>query len=144
MIKVAELRLGNTVNEYTRGDCEVVSIGKDFVAIKEIGGNGLIYPISIENINPVALTEDRLLRAGFEREKRDRFFSFYLNEADENELSRQRIDYWFGDDDFCAAELCRSGVCFKRVKLKYVHQLQNLIFALIGTELELKQQLKTI
>ena len=87
---------------------------------------------------PIAITEEWLLKFGFEKEKRNRFYSYYLNNDDENEYSRQRIDYWFGEDNFCAAELCRAGVCFKRVKLKYVHQIQNLYFALTNEELTIK------
>lgn len=87
----------------------------------------------------IPLTEEWLLKFGFEEDPSNNFFSFYLSDYDENEFSRQRMDYWFRDE-FSAAELCRAGVCFKRVKIQYVHQLQNLYHALTGEELKIKKR----
>ncbi len=127
-----EVRIGNFVG-FENIVCKVVEITTiGFYVMQENGEN---YKNTWADLQPIPLTEEWLLKFGFEKEKRDRFYSYYLNETDENQFSRQRIDYWFGDDDFC---LCRAGVCFKRVKLQYIHQLQNLYFALTGEELTIK------
>jgi hypothetical protein len=75
---------------------------------------------------------------GFEKIKNKDYMTLFLLEDDEKEFGRQRIDFWFGEDDFQAAELCRAGVCFKRVKMKFVHQMQNLTYALTNEELTIK------
>ena len=147
MIKYTELRCGNKVHisgkEYPNERLvatvgEIHYFGSTLECDFGEGEGEEDCDIDHEDLIPIPLSEEWLIRAGFEKEKRDRFFSLYLSDKDENEFGRQRIDYWFGEDDFSAAELCRSGVCFKRVKIKFVHQLQNLYFALTGEELTFK------
>ena len=78
--------------------------------------------IQIKNIEPIPLTEEWLFKLNFIN---DRVLEFYRNDITDSTII---IDYNF---------ICLLG--YSHVKLKYVHQLQNLFFALTGEELELKQ-----
>ena len=131
-MKAQELRIGNKIHWKSRKTDATINDRKDFNIVFE----------SLEKyedeFEPIPLTEEWLVKLGFENPPMKDYFTLYLSDKDENEFGRQRIDYWFGEDDFSAAELCRAGICFKRVKVKYVHQLQNLYFALTGTELTIQ------
>lgn len=91
-------------------------------------------------MSPIPLTEDWLLKFGFEKIPNKQYMTLFFSKSDSDKADnlRQRIDFWFGDIEFQAAELCFYGVCFKRVKMQHVHQLQNLYFALTNEELIFK------
>mgnify|MGYP003537035248 CR=1 FL=1 len=131
-ISTKELRIGNLV-EYDGLHCEVKLIEESGLAVMFEDGEEIW--IDIWQFCPISITEKWLLKFGFEKVPKKDYMTLFLSEDDENEFSRQRVDFWFGDKDFQAAELCRSGVCFKRVKMSYVHQLQNLYYFLMGKEL---------
>lgn len=69
------------------------------------------------NYNPILLTEERLLNFGFEK----------------------IISVWYGIGNFRINTSfdIEWGGKWMGIRLKYVHQLQNLYFALTGKELEL-------
>ncbi|MFP3835370.1 hypothetical protein [Chryseobacterium sp. SIMBA_028] len=80
------------------------------------------------NINPVILTEEWLIKFGFEKRevymlgvKYDGWlnFSFHL---DINHIKNTYFYHWMGGN----------------IEVKHVHQLQNLYFALTGEELTVK------
>lgn len=81
---------------------------------------------------PIPITEEWLLNLGFTKHHSD-FFNdvlFLKNVTDNLEFDWGVYPKRFG-----------SGIEIKNsVKLKYVHQLQNLYFSLTGEELTLKQQ----
>ena len=138
MIQPQELRIGNNVNTEF-GIAEVIGIYEDVVDVKGVSviDNSSENKISIstrnfdgcveyEKIQPIPLTEEILLKLGFEK-------------SSDNEQ-------WFiGIYGFC---IVFDGVdwCFKpRINddlivcyLKNIHQLQNLYFALTGEELTFK------
>lgn len=111
MIQTNELRIGNLVEK----DGEIYVA--DFITIK-----------MAHNYNPIPLTEEWLLKFGFEKltDSRDGFnnssytytkgISFIVH-FDGVRLS---TNFWIGNEK------------------KYVHQLQNLYFALTNTELIIK------
>ena len=106
-MEAQDLRIGNLV--YHNGE------------IHETKGATIVYQKSTYKCEPIPLTEEWLLKFGFEKET---------------------DDYWGTSNcDECfiyeAKEKCYTGY-INYVKLNYVHQLQNLIFALTGTELEIK------
>lgn len=120
-ISSEELRLGNNIN-FLGKPCIITSISKglesDLVGTKEGG----ILPISA--YNPILLTEEWLFKLGFTKE----FGGYKLNIF--------RIGW--GDGDFLNElyTLIYSNKFFKKVQ--YVHEIQNLYFALTGEELKLK------
>lgn len=92
----------------------------------------------VVDIEPIPLTSEILEKAGFEITGIDKsIYTLFLSKLDESEFSRQRIDF-FVDNSHGKVELCRSGVCFKMAPCQYVHQLQNLIHALTGEELNIQ------
>lgn len=72
----------------------------------------------------IPLTEDWLLKSGFHRQTSEHYYIFY--------------------DDKVLLTIYNGSLViegsFMSVKLQYVHQLQNLFFALTGSELTIKEQ----
>ena len=128
MIKANELRIENFISIspiYHKDDIRIVYL-KMLNAIE----NGF-------EVFGIPLTEDILLKLGFVSTSiQGDILTLFLSDSDKNEFSRQRIDFWKNNQDG-KVELCRGGVCFKMVICKYVHQLQNIYFALTGEELQI-------
>jgi hypothetical protein len=134
-MKANELRSGNYVDVY-KGD---VHYGIELVNnISSMGINERLpseYYAVFENpmndellVKPIPLTEDWLLRLGFEKTK-------WLY-----------VKYFFGDyigvhvSDFSVGTYTHKRIAHAvQPSCMYVHQLQNLYFALTGEELTLKQ-----
>ena len=112
-MKSNELRVGNWINY----------LG-DNMKFNEIDLSNLFNP-SIDmydtDLEPIELTEEILLKCGFEKTivntviKAWLKFSFYLTIRDDGDFFYE----WKGGN----------------IQVKYLHQLQNLYFALTGTEL---------
>jgi hypothetical protein len=76
---------------------------------------------------PIPLTKEWLLKFGFEKQIDDYyyFYGYYASfDAD--------LPMWFGQEGCCQKETIKENI-------KYVHQLQNLYFALTGDELIIKE-----
>jgi len=127
MILVNELRIGNLVYwnipekmQYKYNDGRVGSVPHEVVAI--LNRSLHTIPISLGKLDKgdyigIPLTEEWLVRLGF-KFKNGYGYTFvrgYVTKSDK---------YWIYHD-----------IC---VKINYVHQLQNLYFALTGTELTYK------
>lgn len=130
MIKANELRIGNLLFNNYSGVSITESIHLDRLEFKILQGSmtGLDY---IHSFTPIPLTEEWLVRMGFEKR--------------ENGWSKLEVCDEFCDlycDVFTGTNLCVGGqhVCLSYIK--FVHQLQNLYFALTGEELEIKEAVK--
>ena len=114
-MEVSELRIGNVVSTFR-------AIGNywswTFISHEDI------YSISCGNGNnfkPIPLTEEWLLKFGFERNgKKLTFWKIDLVEDEEGIFSFDESRIY--------------------IDIKYVHQLQNLYFALTGEELKKQEQ----
>lgn len=127
-IKANELRIGNVVFYQGTTSCNVEITGQDIADLF----SGKFNEIGVE-LKPIPLTEEIIIRMGFN--------SPYKNDEAET------VDYWGKDLDasisvetadsgFTTEKLFRYNVSQTRQKpIIYVHQLQNLHFALKGTEL---------
>ena len=76
---------------------------------------------------PIPLTEEWLLKFGFEKQIDDYyyFYGYYASfDAD--------LPMWFGQEGCCQKETIKENI-------KYVHQLQNLYSALTGEELTITE-----
>lgn len=142
-MEARELRIGNIVYH------SPFSHIKEAVTIKEIlqeslshgkGIEGYIYN-DIEEYVPIPLTEEWLLKFGFEkrrcvpvdgREPFEYIGGFYV-ESDYD----ARFDW---EDNKLFLRDCDDGAVGKQIK--YVHQFQNLYFALTGEELTIKELTK--
>jgi hypothetical protein len=120
-----ELRIGNLIYKRLKsGNGRTITgeVGcQDVVRIFE-GIGSFIY-------EPILLSEDWLLKFGFKKstagEGGDNYVEYY-------EISNLVVCNW--GDGFIMSNSFSHGI---RVDLKYVHQLQNLFFAITGKELEL-------
>ena len=116
-MKASELRICNLIFTHK----------EEIIVVKDIDIEGLILFKEDQNIfdfkcKPIPLTEERLLKFGFEKDTRDRVMFMFKNFKISIE-SESFIHY---------------SMYSNHAKIKYVHQLQNLYFALTGEELTIK------
>jgi len=90
--------------------------------IQSRSGNDTFFELP-EKYKPIPLNEEWLVKFGFEKDKSAFIYGYYA-------LYNNEI-YWSGG----VYSACDS---ISNIEIKYVHQLQNLIFALTGEELTLK------
>jgi hypothetical protein len=124
-MKANELRIGSIVKSLVNDE--------DFSIVEEIGHRASLgYYVSLNNqhsgvwlehkerdlILPIPLTEEWLLKLGFIKHVSQSIW-YTLN----------KVDVWFFDGKY---------VNDIDVEIKYVHQLQNLYFALTNEELTMK------
>jgi hypothetical protein len=110
-IEVGELRLGNWVSDLSKHDGgRVVQVAQIF--------KGSDYSNYWKNVHPVKLTEEILLKCGFNfnNENRLEWIKGSFN------LEKKEEEFYF-------------EVYSHYNEVKYLHQLQNLYFALTGQEL---------
>jgi len=125
MIKANELRIGNWVKTnsewHENGISEIHYISPLNIIVRT---NGVYQQYDINEIEPIPLTEEWLVKLGF-------VYNEYMYSYNLNIVISKNIE-WIGiysnrmDDD---AEFNAP---------KFVNQLQNLYFALTGQELEMK------
>jgi len=85
-----------------------------------------------ETYTPITLTEEILLKSGFEITKNDEYpFKYVINKGMRDELEIE-------DLNSTTCFVLSHGRRFSVVKIKHLHQLQNLYFALTGTELKIE------
>ena len=118
MIKSNELRIGNYVFDADNDILQIAEIFREGVSF--VGSNIKNYHSSIE---PIPLTEEWLLKFGFEKS----MAWTYAIEIGNN----KRLVYYLGEKGWSIGFMRYSEFS----NLKYVHQLQNLLFALTGKEL---------
>lgn len=128
-----ELRVGNWVNDRASQPYQVTAENIAILASSEETGK-----INID-FNPVALTEDWLLKLGFVRPHENAMWY-------ERDYVRLKIFLCFqdeGETDFLIqvqATDTGDAVEFMNAECKFVHQLQNAYPIFTGTELEIKWQ----
>ena len=124
-MKAEELRIGNYIDiynhEYKIGLIAAKTVGLTFI-------NKQILECSILDINPIPITEEWLLKFGFYYQASDK--NYVVKSKQENYNSIKKIDsaWCYNNDDSDAA-------CYFVAELKYIHQLQNLYYALNEEEL---------
>ncbi len=117
-MKEADLRIGNLIVD--KGAIKKVTgymnghLYTDYTAFDNTG-----YPVQYNEIKPIPLTEEWLVKFGFEAENG---YPFKMLKG----FIKIRNGIWF----FKYYDL--------DIEIKHVHQLQNLYFALTGEELEIK------
>lgn len=122
-MKAEELRIGNYVHEkyYNRG------YKFEPIKLKDILSTHIVCSLdnahNFEDIEPIPLTEEILLKCGFEFFDNERIFNNFVIE-----------DFHNGNYYFTAGE----GIKLHEKHIEYLHQLQNLYFSLTGEELNVK------
>ncbi len=130
MIDVKELRVGNLISDDKQNVFTVKTIQSDTVNYESIHGETLYSPIALKYCEPIPLTEEWLLKFGFEKPQ----FNNYL-QKDFNLFTV----YWYPKGEGFYFHDARDLNCTIDPLLKYVHQVQNLYFALTGKEIIIKE-----
>jgi hypothetical protein len=116
-MKANELRIGNTINYVTLNNVKLVTVDASLIMELEPdsgAGSNRLY-------KPIPLTEEWLLKFGFEKVSGWDYYKGWIKDYVELECDCYGFDYVNNIDK----------------EVKHVHQLQNLYFALTGKELEL-------
>lgn len=114
-MEAKELRIGNTTFEYNKDDKEwIVSNVSCWDFERARLNNNEIY---LEHRKPIPLTEEILLKCGFEKHNKEFWFKdFFIGLIDNSFNLKEGIGVYVAD-------------------VYYLHQLQNLYFALTNEEL---------
>lgn len=129
-MKPTDLRLNNYV-EYGHEICQIAEIDNQHVAL--LRPTGYSYLISSNNIAPITLSEEWLLKLGFEfvDTNSDCFNNYFIPE------NKYGVAFCIKSVDGYAEK--GFAYCSKSdVEISTVHHLQNLIYAITGIELTLK------
>lgn len=132
MIQATDLRINNLFRDSLTGELLQV---KDLSYDKE--GAIKFYVINREKFplpegwhaEPIPLTEEWLLKFHFDKFDEGSYSGIWMQDKTERCLSRGDEGYYYSD---------LNGQPYSR-NIKYVHQIQNLFFALTGEELTIKQ-----
>jgi hypothetical protein len=128
-MKANELRIGNKVS-FEGSIVTVNTISDDEVTFSDYAS--FYYP-QIEDISGIELTEEWLVRFGFSEYDQMGDNYFFAFEKDDNFEFNLCLNFNDLQVSFYSLNWERA------FKIKSVHQLQNLYFALTGEELEPKQ-----
>ena len=130
MLDAKDLRIGNLILVHNHYVATIERIGKD-IGVKTYGEKiSQIDYIELQYLTPIELTDEWLLRFGFERHELDNWF--YLKII--NDWTRLNINI---NGSVCELSISNHGAV---INVTYVHQLQNLYYALTQTELTLKDE----
>ena len=127
-LEIRELRIGNKVQDSNGFNFDVVSIHNDGNVYCDFKGNeGGVWEFDSKNpCYGISLTEEILLKCRFENVFEN---SWYVEYRIDNIYT---IRYYKDDKYF---KLCNTFSSL--VKVKHIHKLQNLYFALTGKELQI-------
>lgn len=114
-------RIGNYINYVTFSKTERVKVTSELISELDINsGSG-----SHRLYHPVRLNDDLLKNLGFKYNTK--FMVFENGDV-------------YLDSDYKSTPTYTFELNGLETKIKYIHEIQNLFFALTGTELELKQE----
>ena len=139
-MKATELRIGNHIQwNNPKNEIEIIRvIGENVVGLNSDIPSDTLTPLDF--FKPIPLTEEWLLKFGFEK-KEDlsvhpgsrKYYFFYVKNnliLSISNVTDFNIEFKFQSFD---------AACYLSIKLQYVHQLQNLCFALTNEELTIKK-----
>jgi hypothetical protein len=133
-MKAKELRIGNLVNGVLTQKPYII----DAWALREMESGNYQNSQDTETkvFEPIPLTEEWLLKFGFIRHHYDYANDvIYIKNIADNEIDNAEFEWGVYPNEL------GSGIQIKnRKSLKYVHEIQNLYFALIGEELTFKSE----
>lgn len=118
-MKANDLRIGNIVKQGI-----IESIGSSLIQVSDT-----IYESEV--IEPIPITEKWLLKFGFYYQSSDK--NYVVKSKQENNNSIKKID-----GDWCYNNDYSDASCYFVRELRYIHELQNLYYALNDEELTIK------
>lgn len=127
MVIVRELRIGDLVSA-NGSKCTVRGIEEHQIKLD----NGKV--LSPDEIDPIPLSENILLQSGFVENENDQPYHEYNHDGFVINmfLIGEPVFLYCADDTFKG-----DTVSYSRPALKYVHQLQNVYYALTGKDLKI-------
>lgn len=135
MISVGELRIGNILL-HEKEMIAVAVIARDNILLEYLNGNCTVIAdrnsgfLNHDDVKPVPLTPERLKKFQFEH------MEFPLD----NEVGYARkSDRYFVGFTYANGDWLLHSPFFNK-SIKFVHELQNLYFALTGEELTIKER----
>ena len=131
-IKASELRIGNLV-EGLGDTCMVSNIGQDYFYVSSI--EGINYKSTWAEIKPIPLTEEWLLRMGFEKKGSE----WILFPCCEIQIIVFNEGNYNGVMFYTRTIHTDYTPIYSANHINYIHQLQNLYYALTNQELEIKE-----
>jgi hypothetical protein len=141
-----ELRIGNYVYGVSDRIEQVIQLSETKVTTDIIKINAPME-IGLDDISPIPLTEEWLLKFGFKVKDRKSHLNTYIFYIPTFEIdyclfyADFRLDYGlyveYTDSPFSEDDEKLYPITFG---IKYVHQLQNLLYSLTGEELTIKQE----
>ena len=126
MIQTKELRIGNNI-EFDGEIITVTGISKNKITYNP--SKVLKYEINAKHFDPIPLTEEILLKFGFEDQE------FSDEDGNKIYMLHHKKFYLTSDESCMFSEVFLPIYSNDCVSVKYVHQLQNLYLALTGKEL---------
>lgn len=146
MINANELRIGNLFNNVFNSPIvilSVVEITEYMIMGKEVNGifNGSFSP---NMINPIQITDEWLLKFGFETMDAETDFMEYAIDKDGtiifSIMNDGGLDHKNENPFYITSEGQINGFAHKhKIEIKFIHQLQNIYFALTGEELKIEK-----
>jgi hypothetical protein len=124
-MKTNELRIGNYLNG-KQGHVIVTEIRTNNSV--KIHDNTSSFYVGI-CLTPIEITKEWLLKLGFE------YSNFYNNYKIKAGKYYNSVRYDYEDCEWCYNNDSSDAGCYYVTSIKYVHELQNLYFALNGEEL---------
>lgn len=144
-MEVKELRIGNWVEFdgetmvidgiMREGDFSLNPLNEFNVYLRSINGETIIWA-KAKKANPIHLTEERLLKFGFEKWPKRNTFEWKDGDyrSIQIELNKTSCEIYL-----CGCYSATSQESFHVDAINFVHQLQNLFFALTGKELTINK-----
>lgn len=120
-MKANELRIGNYIEFNNSIDVKIIAINIEFISFWKDDNFNFIFN-SKNQFNPIPLTEEWLLKFGFNNDIKINLYQF------------QDLSIVWPSENFFL-NTWKDELVYGVEKIKYVHQLQNLYFALTGDEL---------
>ena len=126
MIKANELRIGDYAHSKNDGIIKITNISeKSVTVLQDNFCNNFCNNIPKNLINPIKINQEWLIKFGFKK-KGTSFFIIIGSKLELLNVSNKDFVAYFKGSTI-------------NIKIKYVHQIQNLYFALTGEELTLKK-----
>lgn len=143
-MKINELQIGDWVyeSEHTKFPMFVAGTFKDIVnngvVYLDFNGNeGELWEVDIDDISPIPITEEFLLKNGFKRSENHVWRDYNVDatwDYETNDMQSFTLEKYPNDENL----VCGYGSClWNGVNIKYVHELQNAM-RLAGIEWEVK------
>jgi hypothetical protein len=130
MIREKELRIGNLIADIHGKTICVNSIYEGGINLSGNGYGGIDREHYLPECSGIPLTPEILEACGFEDYSSDQNGNCLRLRFDSRELA------WYVQDGFLRYQTQSTGWTTQFDHIKYLHQLQNLFFALTGSELK--------